>query len=34
MARKNGQAQATNDDALIYAVDQMSAILEMLKDVK
>jgi hypothetical protein len=34
MARKNGQAQSTNNDSLIYAVDQMAAILEMLKDVK
>ena len=34
MARKNGYAQPTNNDSLIYAVDQMAAILEMLKDVK
>ena len=34
MATKTGKAQSTNSDSLLYAVDQMAAILEMLKDVK
>jgi predicted outer membrane protein len=34
MATKTGKAQSTNNDSLLYAVDQMAAILEMLKDVK
>lgn len=35
MATKTGQIKSTNDAAaLLYATDQLSAILEMLKDVK
>jgi hypothetical protein len=36
MAKKTGQITTDNNDgmALLYAVDQMAAILEMLKDVK